>query len=410
MNSKKNQNKKYGIMEYVATAHQDFDEKAFNNIDSLVLSQLAYIKFEIPAKKLNKNLKDPHMSLKDFNKAEFFDEMFSDRISDKENIELFSKAVASKRFRNIKIKNIVSKMDRDIEKQFAAMTFELNPEISYAAFRGTDGSMLGWKEDFNMSFMEKVPSQEEAAGYINANFGSKGIFSKKRKIYIGGHSKGGNLAIFASAMSKPEIHKNIITVFSHDGPGFHKDTLDKILKIAEEDNIKLVKEIPETSIIGMLLETEEDYKVIESNATGIMQHLSFSLRIQDDEFVYLDKLSGEGRYVNRTVSNWLENAPKEKRKVFIDTIFRILEINNINHAGKLKSLSASDIKKIVASTKELDAEEKEISMEMIKSFMKISLKSIDGGGIIEKAKEAINKNKHTIEQLASPAGNYEKRK
>src|SRR6056297_1107664 len=182
--------KKKNILDYLKTNISTFNEKPFNNIDSLVLCQLFYGKVETQIGKSDKKT----WKVKDLYRAEYFDKMFIDDISDEENKEVMTLMAANPRFREINIKNLVVEFNEKREMQFAAVTYEIDNNTDYVCFRGTDGTMLGWKEDFNMAFMTETPSQKNAVHYIKKFY--ENIDNKK--LYIGGHSKGGNLAVYGA--------------------------------------------------------------------------------------------------------------------------------------------------------------------------------------------------------------------
>ena len=217
------------IIDYLAISHKTFEEKPFGEVDSLILCQLFYAKIEKVLEDEKVPLISPRWEIRDFYREEYFHEMFNDDISDKENRELYTVAAGSRRFRNVKVKNIISHFSLEEGKQFAACTFEIEKGVAYVCFRGTDGTMLGWKEDFMMSYLEEVPAQREAVEYIEKFYGNLSMGMLK-KLYIGGHSKGGNLAMYAGMMVNPSIQQRIIEVYSHDGPGFRETLLEKMME------------------------------------------------------------------------------------------------------------------------------------------------------------------------------------
>ena len=163
--------------------------------------------------------------------------------------------------------------------QFAAMTFDLPDGSSYIAFRGTDATIVGWKEDFNMAFQYPVPSQAEAADYLN-----EAARHCRGKLYVGGHSKGGNLAVYAAANCRPDVSARLARVFSHDGPGFLEQALQS--EAFRQVLPKIEKTLPQSSMIGMLLEHQENYKIVKSSSISIWQHNPFSWEINGDDFSY----------------------------------------------------------------------------------------------------------------------------
>lgn len=182
-------------------------------MDSLIFSNFIYINLDEILQKLNETKKE--IEIRDILQRENFDKMFKGTTLPESFEKFVYELSASRRFRNVKLKKYSSINSRDIEKQFAAITFILNKEYSYIAFRGTDDTFNGWKEDFNMAFKCPIPSQVEALEYV-----SKVQKHLTPKIYLGGHSKGGNLAVYTLVKSNEKLQERIETVFSHDGPRF----------------------------------------------------------------------------------------------------------------------------------------------------------------------------------------------
>ncbi len=357
------------ITEHIRKNHSTFAEEPFTEVDSLMLCQLFYARWEAVLDGEGVDRLASNYTIRDFYKNEYDDLQFCDAITDEDNMAFCAAAAASKRFRDIKVKNLVAETSTEKIKQFAAVTYELDENTDYVCFRGTDGSLTGWKEDFELSFMDEISSQNEAFKYINRFYGP-GSAGEKKNIYIGGHSKGGNLAVYAALCCNPEIHSRIIEVFSHDGPGFCDKVLDRLKMIQDESHIRINKTVPQSSIIGMLLQSDVDMKIIKSNAIGgILQHSAFSWVIEDGEFIRLDTLTYSGEYMNRTLHDWLESAPPERREVFTNALFDILMDNEIHTIHDLKRLSPVKILGIMDSINELDDETKEALMLMFKTLM-----------------------------------------
>ena len=173
------------IKEYAQSEFRKFEESEFCEVDSLVLAQLSYMFFDkivgsIDDKKRPVKIKDAYM-------LEHMPDMLNTVRLPEENKKLLCALSGNPRFRDIKMNWYVNEVDSNTEKQFSAVCFILDRKTAYVAFRGTDATFVGWKEDFNMAFMDKIPAQEQAVEYLN-------FVSKKlpRSLIIGGHSKGGN--------------------------------------------------------------------------------------------------------------------------------------------------------------------------------------------------------------------------
>lgn len=358
------------IIDYVKRTSETFQELPFNAVDSLVLSQLSYarLEFALPEEKGVRSWFYKGNTLGEFFRNECFEKMFFDGISDSENLELMAYMVASRRFRDLRIRDIVGDFDKSCEKQFGAMIFELDRNTDFVAFRGTDGSMLGWKEDFNLSFMNEVPSQQEAVQYLEKHYGSGNRRGRNCRFYIGGHSKGGNLAVYSALRCSPEIGARVLGVYSLDGPGF-RDEVQVLLDEAErERGIPIIKLVPGASVVGMLMQNDNHYQVVQSDGTGIMQHIAYTWQVEEKDFVYLEEIDGSGRFMNRTVQELLLAVDDEKRRIFINTIFDVLEDNGIETLQDLKAKSFTELAKMIASLRNLDEEERTVVGEVLKSL------------------------------------------
>jgi hypothetical protein len=216
------------------------------------------------------------------------------------------------------------------EKQFAALTIFGKNFTPYISFRGTDLSIVGWKEDFNMSFLSAIPSQLEAVKYLE---NAAKMF--KKKLRVGGHPKGGNLAVYASAFCDKKIQKRIIEVYNNDGPGFQ-------CEIIEQDSFQAILHkihtfIPQSSIVGMLLEHDEEYIVVESVQKGILQHDLYSWNVTRDDVVRLNGVTSDSKFINKTIKEWLNSLDSEQRKEMVNYIYEVFTSTHCNTLQELTS-------------------------------------------------------------------------
>lgn len=355
------------IITYTKETFDTFETRPFCSVDSLILSALSYIHFpdvlpEIEGWK--------GMTLQQLYRAEFFEEMFHGILTAEDTQKLFVAIAASPRFRNIRVMGYTEQFDPVTEKQFSAVSFQISPALCYIAFRGTDSTFIGWKEDFNMAFKCPIPSQEEAVRYLE-----KAALYCSGTIYTGGHSKGGNLAVYASAMCRKNVQNRIERIFSHDGPGFMEETLEseEFQKILP----KVEKTMPQSSIVGFLLENQKDYRIVKSNQIGgIMQHDPYTWILDHHDFVYQEKLTKDAKYADRTLSDWLKQISEEDRERFIDSLYSVL---NTNHLMTLEDFRADWYKNIPAAihaASQLDADTKKFLMHTLKELASLGIKNI----------------------------------
>ncbi len=301
------------------------EQTSINDIDSLVLSRLSYLPFDgIVPDTFSSGVTVAEAAAGLLQRDDVEDEVIM-----KMDLPFLKEVANSRRFSGMDLCGYTNQVDPNAEKQFAALAIKMTPQSFYIAYRGTDLSLAGWKEDFNMSFCTPVPAQVDAVRYLN-----DAARALPGQFYVGGHSKGGNLAVYASAFCRPEVQDRLVFVHNHDGPGFDSCVLESggYRRIAE----RIKTFIPQSSVVGMLLQHEEDYYVIRSTQIGLMQHDLFSWEVQRDEFVYLDEVTDHSKFLDRTLKTWLTQLNPEQREQFVDALFSILEETN---ASSLKELT-----------------------------------------------------------------------
>lgn len=363
------------VFNYILNRNEPFSNKKLNIIDNIILTQLSYIKWEHVIPNVYNSPFKRAIKLKDLVLPEYFPEMFSDDITDEENILLFLFATASKRYRDIKIIDFSEYKSEKEETQFAATTFELCREAIFVAFRGTDGDIVGWKENFNMAFMDEVPAQKLATAYLNDTV-SKKMLRRNYEIYVGGHSKGGNLAEYAVAGCDAEIRRYIKKVFNNDGPSFRANVKKRIVETLNNDNVEVSKVVPFGSPVGMLLDRDKDYRIIDSKAKGIGNHAVFSWKIEGEDFIYKeDKFYGK-EYMNDSINDWIESTDDEKRKEFVEKLFEILEKQNIRRFRDLNDEDLHLIKGSFSKFTDFSAEDKKMFLTILGSLLGSGVKNL----------------------------------
>ena len=330
----------------------------FNEIDGLILSRLSYFPFEQLIKE------NEEITIEEFGKRFEQADQTTLRIlweDDKYLIPLLGK---SERFGKMIITNLENKFNKEEERQFFAVTVVMPDDTIFISYRGTDDTLVGWKEDFNMSFKAHIASQLDAAKYIND------VSKKyKQKIRIGGHSKGGNLAVYAAAFANKTAKNKIINVYNNDGPGF----IDEITETEEYKQAinKVHTYIPQSSVVGRLLNHEEKYTIVQSVQKGIMQHDLFSWQIEGKEFVCLEKVTNGSDIFDKTLKEWLSNISSEQRELVIDTVFDILNTTEAESFSEIKKNWFVNVKLMLGKYKTLDLESKEIISHIIQSLFRI---------------------------------------
>lgn len=355
----------HNIISHAETFFETFEETDFTEVDSLMLSCLAYV--HIPSSFLQA-YGWTGIRLADLFRAEHFSHMFSEVWDPAGLQQLFTAMAASPRFRDILVCGFEEQFDAAREKQFAAVTFRLHRDLNYIAFRGTDNTIIGWKEDFNMAFKSPIPAQSEAVRYV-----TEAARHCPGELLIGGHSKGGNLAVYSAAFCAPHIQYRIGQIFSHDGPGFLTHVLNSESFHAISPRIH--KTIPQSSIVGMLLEQQEEYQVVRSSGISFMQHNPFSWVIEDGDFCYMEQLSLNAQYLDRTLSDWLHTIPENERERFIDSLFSVLNTTDVSTFAELKSGWQKNVPAIAHAAAHLDADTKIFLLRTLKELASFGVKN-----------------------------------
>ena len=333
-----------------------FIDKGFNEVDNVVFSCLSYLNFTniVSTNASNK------MTIKEVSDIYFSS---NNKNLDKKNIVAIREAL--KLFKivkdTIRYKDILVYNYRYIgneSSQFSGITFEIKKDLCYVAFEGTDQLISGWKEDCKMAYEFPVEAHKYAIKYLNHYF----TFSNK-KLIVGGHSKGGNLALVSSMYCNFLVKRKILNIYSNDGQGLRKSQIESSKYGSIQD--RFIHILPQFSIVGLLLRHDQNYTVIHSTVPGLLAHCTSYWKIEEDHFVR-DKLSPFSEILDKGIITWLDKYDDEKRKKFIDCVFKILEDNNIQSLLQLKK----EIKllfKVVREAKNIDP----IVSEMLKDLIKV---------------------------------------
>ena len=293
-------------------------------VDALIFSSLAYLQFDGI---LSPTPGNP-MTLTSAAEGFFALPDRENRVRLKNDLKLLEAAAATRRFGESRMLFYRNTLLPEEETQFAAVTFLLDDRSAFLAFRGTDFSLAGWKEDFNMSFLDQVPAQRLALEYARE-------FAQNYMVPLrfGGHSKGGNLAVYAAAKLEPIYRRRILTVYNLDGPGFRENmTSDPgYLEIVP----RIHTYIPQSSVIGMLLEHEEPYIVIKSKQVGILQHDSYSWDLMGRAFLPMEDVTADSRFLDQTIKTWLADMTLEERNEVVDAIFDLLGTGEVVSAKQI---------------------------------------------------------------------------
>lgn len=341
-----------------------FKQSPFNDVDNLLLSVLAYVDLKdiVPSYMENRSI-TLEMAAKEFFDLNDEDELLKDKSFMKEIPFLMKNIAESERFKNAKLSKYIDVIDNETQMQFSAFHIKLDDLSTYITFRGTDDTLVGWKEDFNMSFISPVPSQIAAVKYVNST-----VTKNMHNIRLGGHSKGGNLAIYSAVKCDSHVKKKILAVYNNDGPGFDSNMVDSQEYADMLPYIKTI--VPYHSLVGMLLEHRENYMVVKSSNAGVMQHDAVSWQVLGSRFETMENVSRASHLLKEALSGWINGLDMEKRKEFVEILFSIITASG---AGKLSELRMDRVASASVAFKQYAAMDKET-----KAMLRKVLRSLSG--------------------------------
>ncbi|MDK7063351.1 Mbeg1-like protein [Gardnerella vaginalis] len=413
------------ILDLVNNDFTNFKDRKFNAVDSLILCELAYVCMPESIPKYNDDSNAlATVPLSELLRGEDFSSMFS---SGSAKVDDFRKSLllavaASPRYRGMRVGEVLerfdeSKVDDSCEQQFAAVTFDLTDCVGYrcfvVAFRGTDNTLVGWKEDFNMAFRCPVPAQESAAEYLlsisrrackdSCKSGVKNnifhrifgyfanLFGKKpeqadmsqadtlqndivnqnndSKIFVVGHSKGGNMAAYAAMRLDAEnqqLGDLVSKIYSMDGPSFGSDVVDP--KVFSRVVSRIEKVVPQSAFIGLIMDTGVPYKVTVAESIGLMQHFGMYWQVKDGDFDYCDHVTPRALAVSKAANDWMLNLPFEERKRRIDSVYNALTSLGYPTFDEISAHWSELLPKILSIATHMDSKTYELIRNIMSAF------------------------------------------
>lgn len=304
------------IADYVKRVGQDnWEERPAGELDFAAFSQIVYLPLDMALQDDEPlTLHGVALAMADLTVDSFFSIYYRKRL------ELMRVMAELPRYQGMMLSDYVHEVNPEDQKQFCAVTITIPGDIKALCFEGTDLSLAGWKEDFNMSFESPVPAQEDACRYLQRLADADETCS----FVLLGHSKGGNLSIYASAYALGSVQSRIQGIYNFDGPGLMK-------KDVESDGYRAISDciyfyLPQNSLVGLLFERHEPSIIVKSRALNIFQHDVFTWRIHpgDDVFVRLEELTAAAQIRDDVLSDWLGDISFEDREKFCDTIYQVL--------------------------------------------------------------------------------------
>ena len=354
-----------------------FSVDPFNEVDNLVLSELAYVDLSGIFTE-SETLEDdsaPGMPIRQvcdrFWSLHTREEIDSSGILFKRAPYILRRLCSGERFGNMRLANYVDLVSARKNEQMSAVTCFLDDGTAYVAYRGTDDTLIGWKEDFSFSFRERTGGQKAAAAYLSDHFEKNDI-----PLRVGGHSKGGHFAVYASAFCAESVRDRIIAVYTNDGPGFSKRIVDDPLYQAILPKIKSY--VPEEAVFGLLLECDYTHTTVMSSRKGIFQHDPLSWTVVRNRFKKAESISEGSLWVEEVIESWLEDMSNEERKEVVDIIFSTLDESGAENLSEFSTDQFHRILELSHAYLDMEQEDRQFLKEAAGRLFKRGMKTFSG--------------------------------
>lgn len=337
-----------------------FEISAFNEVDNLILAQLVYVELDgiVPGVDSNASI-----TLKEASEI-FWSKHDEDEILARASMVkwapfVMKKMAETKRFADIRLSKYVNDISDEEQSQFSVVCVTFPDDSIYVAFCGTDSTIVGWHENFNMGFLSETPGQLKAVEYLNQT-----ILPQQKVIRVGGHSKGGNLSVYAAVNCREDIKERILAVYSNDGPGFRQEIVESEAYQQMLPKIKTI--LPESSIVGMLLEHQERFEVVKSSHNGIQQHDMMSWEVLGTSFVYVNQVAVQSIMVDQTMKACLSQLNSEERQQIVDAVFHMLEEADIRTIDDFYNSKWKKMQELMKAKSKLSDEKQKLFSKALK--------------------------------------------
>ncbi|MCQ2519147.1 MAG: DUF2974 domain-containing protein [Lachnospiraceae bacterium] len=374
-----------GIVEYIKKfGTETMKERSFSTEDALVLCQFSYLKFD----NLLETMSREPVSVKNLFEDPNSESLFLDDKYKRDRKKQLKNMVESKRFSDIKLmfyvnrieapnqlndetqnvlpektQSMISEKAQD-ETQFCAVTFEIPDYGYFIAFRGTDETIVGWQEDFRLALAKPVKGQKLSAKYINE------VASKlEGTISVGGHSKGGNLALYSTMHADAKVLDRIEKIYSFDGPGFRPELLKEYNYEAIRE--KVVSVIPKSSVVGLLMSTDSKTIVVHANSIGPMQHNPYTWLLKRGRFSTAEVTQTHLTLVN-AFNDWVYSLDEEQAKRFVHVLEEILAATGAETTLQISAELVKSARNVFKRSQELDEESEQFLEFLLSSYYELT--------------------------------------
>jgi hypothetical protein len=355
------------IMDYLDwRADIPFSVDPYNEVDNLVFSTMAYIDFDGVVPGLEK---DRLLSVCEVN-ARYWRKHTHAEVKSREAFVsdapfILEKMSGSRRYKHLKMLHYINSVSEDVTLQASAITILPGDGSVYVAYRGTDDTLIGWKEDFQFAYKDMTVGQKVAVDYLDRTLN---CLPENLKLYVGGHSKGGNFAVFAAAFCRKAVRERIDKVYSNDGPGFVQEVINT--KEYQDIREKMIKYTPEFSFIGGLMADDAEPVIVKSDGSGAYQHDPFSWQVMRNHMVLADSYSTQSVVLNDALGRWVSNESPEKRKVFINILFDLFKEAGVTKASELGKNKIKTSIAMMNALRKLPADDRATFLSILKDLAK----------------------------------------
>ncbi len=349
---------------------RSFLKMPLNEVDSLILCQLSYLNYGWFVPGLDKG--NAPVSIRTIYEDSDRDRILDDYWYRADNKELFALAAESARFGTLKLNFYVNIVNEEEQAQFSAITYVLEDKNVFIAYRGTDATIVGWKEDLNLAFSKPLHSQYLAVEYMERVAGCVG-----GKFYVGGHSKGGNLAAYAAMNCADGTRDRILKIFNNDGPGFRPEIREQGNYAAVAD--RMVKFIPRSSIVGVILQEDGDYEIVDSKSVGMLQHNTYTWKVAGSGFVRVKNMTGRKIVRDASLNEWILSLSEDEIHLFVDTLYEVISASEASNVFEFGEDWKNCLQNVLQAAKEVSVDTKKTIQRMIHSLFNIMFENMKSG-------------------------------
>ncbi|MGI6608632.1 MAG: Mbeg1-like protein [Erysipelotrichaceae bacterium] len=371
-----------------------FEKDSFNLVDNLLFAYISYTDLNSIVDNSGKEVTIRQAAEK------YFENHTMEEIEKSKSLiarapEVLKYMGETERFKNCKLKYYTNQIDETTTQQFSAVHIKMDKKTTYISFCGTDDTLVGWHEDFQMSYKE-ISAQRQAIKYLNETAGNIG------KFYVGGHSKGGNLAYYSALNCHKKIQDNIIMIYDNDGPGISDELFDK----QQYDNTidRYVKIIPEFSVFGLIYERPCQKIIVKSDQILVLQHIAHSWLVQGNDFIRTEKVTDESIMIQIALNRFLEDVNLQQREKFVNDFFSTLHKANIEMLYDFGSIGLTGLGRIIKDLMDLDEKSKEIGARLLKIISDVVRQEKDK--IINTTSDYLKEKKEDISTFLKEASDY----